>query len=49
MSQKAYETSAVSTIKHPNIYDSVNEGDTGKIYAGNTADQPAGSTRLYAK
>ena len=38
-----------TTIKLPNIYDYVYEGDDGKIYAGNTADQPAGSTRLYAK
>ena len=48
-SQNAYETSDGSTIKLPNIYDYVYEGDDGKIYAGNTADQPAGSTRLYAK
>lgn len=49
LSQNAYETSDSSTIKLPNIYDYVYEGDDGKIYAGNTADQPAGSTRLYAK
>lgn len=49
LSQNAYETSDGSTIKLPNIYDYVYEGDDGKIYAGNTADQPAGSTRLYAK
>ena len=49
LSQNAYETADGSTIKLPNIYDYVYEGDDGKIYAGNTADQPAGSTRLYAK
>lgn len=49
LSQNAYETTDGSTIKLPNIYDYVYEGDDGKIYAGNTADQPAGSTRLYAK
>ena len=49
LSQNAYETSDGSTIKLPNIYDYVYEGDDGKIYAGNTVDQPAGSTRLYAK
>ena len=49
LSQNAYETADGSTIKLPNTYDYVYEGDDGKIYAGNTADQPAGSTRLYAK
>ena len=48
LSQNSYTTSDGKVIKVPNSYDYVYEGENGNIYASNSADQPAGSTRLYA-
>ena len=49
LSQDAYTTSDGTVIKVPNSYDYVYEGDNGNIYVSNSADEPAGSTRLYKK
>lgn len=46
LSQNSYTTSDGSVIKVPNSYDYVYEGDDGTIYVSNSADGPAGSTRL---
>lgn len=46
LSQNSYTTSDGSVIKVPNSYDYVYEGDDGSIYVSNSADGPAGSTRL---
>ena len=48
LSQNSYTTSDGKVVKIPNSYDYVYEGENGNIYASNSADQPAGSTRLYA-
>lgn len=47
LSQNSYTTSDGSVIKVPNSYDYVYEGSDGTIYVSNSADEPAGSTRLY--
>ena len=48
LSQNSYTTSDGKVVKVPNSYDYVYEGENGNIYASNSTDQPAGSTRLYA-
>ena len=48
LSQNSYTTSDGKTVKIPNSYDYVYEGENGNIYASNSTDQPAGSTRLYS-
>ena len=48
LSQNAYTTSDGKVVKIPNSYDYVYEGENGNIYASNSTDQPAESTRLYA-
>ena len=48
LDQNDYTTSDGRSFKVPTSYDYVYEGDDGTIYATNTTDQPAGSTRLYA-
>ena len=48
LSQNSYTTSDGKVVKIPNSYDYVYEGENGNIYATNSTDQPAGSTRLYA-
>lgn len=48
LSQNSYTTSDGKEVKIPNSYDYVYEGENGNIYASNSTDQPAGSTRLYS-
>ena len=47
--QNEYTTSDGRSFKVSTYYDYVYEGADGEIYVSSSADQPAGSTRLYAR